>query len=142
MEGYIQKELDGLVRNKEIYKNLASDYKNRARQRWEQCLKMEYRAAKGNNNKTGRDWTSITMIWTEYILGHCPALRPPFVLDTSAGGLSVEPNHKGVRVDRSSDSESSKTDKFIYSLTCSYILVRCTCHFCRAFRKGLREKCH
>ena len=30
VEGYIQKELDGLVRNKEIYKNLASDYKNRA----------------------------------------------------------------------------------------------------------------
>ena len=88
---------------------------------------MEYRAAKGNNNKTGRGWKTFKYYDDlDRVLGHCPALRPPFVLDA----VSRTYNHEGVRVDRSSDSESSKTDKFIYSLTCSYILVRCTCHFC------------
>ena len=60
MEGDIQKEFDGLVRNKEIYKNLASEYKNRAMtengSNVNPNLKMEYRAVKGNNNETGRCW--------------------------------------------------------------------------------------
>ena len=32
-------------------------------------------------------------------------MRPPFVLDASAGGLSIEPNQEGERVDGSSEGE-------------------------------------
>ena len=47
------------------------------------------------------------------VLGHCPALRPPFVLDASARGLSVEPNQEGERVDRSSEDASECRGKFL-----------------------------
>ena len=41
-------------------------------------------------------------------------MRLPFVLEASAGGLSVEPNQEGERVDRSSEGESGKTDILIF----------------------------
>ena len=59
------------------------------------------------------------------VLGHRPALRPPFA---SVGGLSVEPNQKGERVDRSSEGESGKAD------TLSFIHLY-TVHVTSAFRK-------
>ena len=59
------------------------------------------------------------------VIAHA-ALRPPFVLDASAGGLSVEPNQEGERVDRSSEGESCKTDKliFIHLHDCTYLYYK------------------
>jgi hypothetical protein len=58
-EGDIQKEFDGLVRSKEMYKNLASDLQeeqgyDRDWKKYESKIKTEYRTEKENNNKTGR----------------------------------------------------------------------------------------
>ena len=105
---------------------------------------MEYRAAKGNNNKTGRGWKTFKHYNDlDRVLGHRPALRPPFVLDASAGGLSVEPNSEGVRVERSSDSESSRTDIFILNFIHLHVTIYLyAVHVTSAFRKRLREKCH
>ena len=50
-KGDIQKEFDGLIRSKEMYKI----YKNSAMtQQCESKIKTEYRTEKENNNKTGR----------------------------------------------------------------------------------------
>ena len=66
------------------------------------------------------------MIWTE--TWSSPSSEAAnCILDASAGGLSVEPNQEGERVDRSSEGESGKTDIL---LTCMYILVHCTRHLC------------
>ena len=59
VEGDIQKEFDGLVRSKEMYKNLASDLQeeqgyDRDWKKYESKIKTEYRTEKENNNKTGR----------------------------------------------------------------------------------------
>ena len=98
-EGDIQKKFDGSVRNKEIYKKLASDLQEQGYDRdWEQCkskiknLKTEYRTEKDNNNEIGRGRKTFRYYDDlDKVLGHRLASRPLVVLDASAGGLSVEP---------------------------------------------------
>ena len=117
-EGDIQKEFDGTVRNKEIYKKLATDLQEQGYDRdWEQCkskiknLKTEYRTAKDNNNETGKGRKTFKYYDDlDKVLGHRPASRPPVVLDASAGGLTVEPSQEGERDDQISEDENGKTD--------------------------------
>ena len=62
-------------------------------------------------------------------------MRPPFVLDASAGGLSTEPNQEGERVDRSSEDESGKTDILIHLHVHTCKLYMYTVHVTSALRK-------
>ena len=71
-EGDIQKEFDGLVRNKEMYKNLASDLQeeqgyDRDWKKYESKIKTEYRTEKETTTKQGGvgKQPCITMIWIE-----------------------------------------------------------------------------
>ena len=91
-ESDIQEELDGAVRNRVVYEEIAKKMKEQGYDRDSgQCrnkiknLKKEYKAVKDNNKETGRG-RKTCKFFTEldHILGHRPATVPHSLLDTGS----------------------------------------------------------
>ena len=86
----IQEELDGAVRNKVVFVNIAKQLQDHGYERdWKQCrakiknLKTKYREVKDNNGGTGRGRKSCKFyLELDEILGHRPASVPSVLLDT------------------------------------------------------------
>ena len=88
---------------------------------WERCIsKIKKGSTEQQRKTTTKKHSSSYYDDLDSVLGHRPALRPPFVLYASAGGLSVEPNQEGERLDRSSEGESGKAIHF----TCTLYMSR------------------
>ena len=91
-EGTIQEQLDGAVRNKVIYQQIAKQLNTLGYKReWDQCrnkvknLKKEYRIVKDNNDETGRARKTCKFYKElDSILGHRPASVPTVLLDTGS----------------------------------------------------------
>ena len=89
-EGNVQEELDGAVRNKVVYVNIAKKMKEQGYDRdWQQCrtkiknLKKDYRTTKDHNGQTGRGRKTCRFFKElDNILGHRPASVPAVLLDT------------------------------------------------------------
>ena len=107
-----QEELEGSIRNKNIYKKIANEMEEQGYSRdWEQCkakiknLKTEYKAVKDNNGKTGRGWKTFNFFkQMDEVLGHRPASRSSFVLDSSASNLPLSDDGPGE--ESNSDNEN------------------------------------
>ena len=86
----IQEELDGAVRNKVVFKEVAEKLHEMGYKRdWEQCctkirnLKKQYRAVKDHNNQTGNGRKACKYFEElDKILGHRPASVPTVLLDS------------------------------------------------------------
>ena len=95
-EDNIQEELDGAVRNRVIFDNIATKMREKGYERdWQQCrtkiknLKKEYRQIKDHNGQTGRGRKSCKYYKElDNILGHRPASVPAVLLDTGTIGTS------------------------------------------------------
>ena len=89
-EENVQQQLDGAVRNKTVYEQVAKKMNNYGYKRdWVQCrnkiknLKKEYRTVKDHNNETGRGRKTCKFFEElDEILGHRPASTPHMLLDT------------------------------------------------------------
>ena len=92
----MQEELDGAVRNKVVFQDIAKKLQEQGYMRdWEQCrtkvknLKKEYRTVKDNNGETGRGRKTCKFYRElDSILGHRPASVPASLLDTGNGNAS------------------------------------------------------
>ncbi len=99
-ENDIQEELDGAIRNKIVYEQIAKKMREQGYERdIIQCrnkiknLKKDYRTAKDNNNETGRGRKTCKFFnELDSILGHRPATTPPVVLDTGSSSQDVNEN--------------------------------------------------
>ena len=86
----IQEELDGAVRNKVVFKDVAKKLHEMGyRKDWEQCrtkikiLKKQYRAVKDHNGQTGNGRKGCKYFEElDKILGHRPASVPTVLLDS------------------------------------------------------------
>ena len=89
----IQEELDGSVRNKNIYKKISKEMEEMGYSRdWEQCkskiknLKVEYRAVKDNNGKSGKGRKTFHFFkLIDEVLGHRPGSSSCFPTITCTG---------------------------------------------------------
>lgn len=99
----VQRELDGAVRNKQIYTSISRKMMKLGYERdWQQCktkvknLKGEYRKIKDHNGQTGKG-RKTCRFYTELdrILGARPASVPCHTIDTSASG-SNPPEEKTI----------------------------------------------
>ena len=89
-EENIQQQLDGAVRNKTIYEDIAKKMSNYGYKRdWTQCrnkiknLKKEYRTVKDHNRETGKGRKTCRFFdELDDILGHRPASTPAVVVNT------------------------------------------------------------
>ena len=104
-EENIQSQLDGAVRNKNVYMEIAKQLSTQGYDRdWEQCknkvknLKKIYREVKDNNGETGRGRKTCKFYdELDSILGHRPASVPTVLLDTGEESAhELETNGKTV----------------------------------------------
>ena len=112
-EDSIQAELEGCKRNKAVYEKIARDmvaagYDRNAVQCRDKIKKLraEYRKIKDNNNQSGRSRKTMKYFdKLDEILGHKPATKPQYVLDTS----DESPEALGQSVSYSGDISESDT---------------------------------
>jgi hypothetical protein len=96
-ESDIQDELDGAVRNKVVFEEIAKKLQEQGYNRdLDQCrnkiknLKKEYRTVKDNNGETGRGRKTCKFYKElDEILGHRPASVPVSLLDTGTSSSST-----------------------------------------------------
>ena len=101
-EGNVQEELDGAVRNKVVFVNIANKMKEQGYNRnWQQCrtkiknLKKEYRVTKDHNGQTGRGRKTCRFFKElDSILGHRPASVPAALLDTGTSSSTEADNEE------------------------------------------------
>ena len=98
-ESDVQDELDGAVRNKVVFQEIAKKLQEQGYNRdLDQCrnkikkkkLKKEYRIVKDNNGETGRGRKTCKFYRElDSILGHRPASVPASLLDTGNSSTST-----------------------------------------------------
>ena len=97
-EGNVQEELDGAVRNKQVFQDISKNLQKLGYNRdWEQCqnkiknLKKQYRVVKDHNGETGKGRkTCLFYRELDEILGHRPASVPTALLDTGSTSTVLE----------------------------------------------------
>ena len=97
-EGNVQEELDGAVRNKQVFQDISKKLQKLGYNRdWEQCrnkiknLKKQYRLVKDHNGETGRGRkTCLFYNELDCILGHRPASVPSALLDTGSSSTALD----------------------------------------------------
>ena len=112
-EDSIQAELEGCKRNKAVYEKIARDmvaagYDRNAVQCRDKMKKLraEYRKIKDKNKQSGRSRNTMKYFdKLDEILGHKPATKPQYVLDTS----DESPEALGQSVSYSGDISESDT---------------------------------
>ena len=112
-ESDVQEELDGAVRNKVVYEEIAKKMRQQGYNRdWGQCrnkiknLKKEYRVVKDNNKETGRGRKTCKFFSElDRILGHRPATVPASLLDTGAGESSATATNFSEETDTETNGE-------------------------------------
>ena len=97
-EGNVQEELDGAVRNKQVFQDISKKLHQLGYNRdWEQCrnkiknLKKQCRLVKDHKSETGRGRkTCLFYSELDCILGHRPASVPSALLDTGSGSTVLD----------------------------------------------------
>ena len=115
----IQSELDGVVRNKNIYERISNQLKkNGVSRNWKQCrdrvknLLAKYRKVKDNNRQTGNNRRNCPFYnEIDAIVGTRPVSVPPIVVESQTTVDTVESTVTTVATisaERSTESETSE----------------------------------
>ena len=126
-EENIQDELDGAVRNRAVFSNIAKQLNDLGyRRTWEQCktkiknLKKKYKDVKDHNGEMGRGRKTCKFFAElDEILGHLPASAPSFVLDT---GSRANTEASSSAADDPNDSEE---ENLTNGMSCRYHHPQC-----------------